>query len=134
MNKAMTKIFSALACKQPLKVNGHNMETRMNGTRYEVAIDGNVTRLFYWGHEVATFNADGSLDIDSCGYHSATTKKVINVALDCFGNRNFARIDLYQSNYDWFLHFGEYDNKLPSMKWNGEKVNINRDMEFSVNA
>lgn len=121
MNKTMTKLFNCLSSGTSCKARGQNMETGENGIRYQVAVVEGCMRLFYWGHEVATFNSDGSLTIDCCGYYTVTTKRLIDMALMVFWkDAGECPKGLYQSNHEWFIM--EPGKKAQS--WDGEALRI----------
>ena len=74
----------------------------------EVNTNGDVTYLRLWGNTIATKTNDGRVYIDTCGWHTVTTKERLNYLLD---NYNLPRI--YQKNWLWYIG---------SSPWNGGKT------------
>lgn len=99
-SKAMSKITAALVTCTAAVIRGRNAATGQYGVRYEVTEDG---RVRYWGHEVARLHGE-TCRIDTCGYQTQTTVKVINAALDALEQRTGQRQPrVYQSQHVLYL-------------------------------
>lgn len=70
----------------------------------QVVVKKDKTELKLHSHTIATLYKDKTLEIDSCGWMTHTTKERLN------GLNN---VGIYQKNYEWFLN-----GKI----WNGKKI------------
>lgn len=99
-NKAMNTITQALVDGTAVTIRGQHAQTGERGARYEVTTDG---RVLYWGSQVAHLRGE-TCWIDTCGFETRTTLKVINAALaalervSCHGQPR-----VYQSQHDLYL-------------------------------
>lgn len=113
MNKAMRTIRDALVAGEAVVVRGQNAQTGERGIRYQVTRDG---RVLYWGHQVAHLSGE-TCRIDTCGFQTQTTIKVVNAALEALEQVSCQRQPrVYQSQHVLWLG----DNQ-----WSGDSLLVN---------
>lgn len=78
---------------------GDKLSKNVKGKRGTVIIrfDDSSIRLRYHGTTVAEFRHDGSVQVNSGGWRSRTTKDRINQAIRGLGV-------VFQENWEWYLH------------------------------
>ena len=89
MNKAMSEIADAVANKRPMHSKLYAVAVRENGT----------VEVLYRGTLVALIQND-KMYVNTGGWYTATTKKVINAAFWGAG----ANVNIFQHNWNWTLN------------------------------
>ena len=72
----------------------------------------NCSQIFLHGHHIATFCHETlAVKINSCGYHTNTTKSRLNALLEevKFGCK------VFQKNFDWFVSYNDQTTSF----WDG---------------
>lgn len=55
------------------------------GNNRQAEVTNGTTRCYLHGHNVATFRADGRVELDTCGYMTSTTRQAMNDFLHAMG-------------------------------------------------
>lgn len=67
------------------------------GNNRQAEVTNGTTRCYLHGHNVATFHADGRVELDTCGYLTTTTRQAMNDFLRAMrlqAHVSFARGDI----------------------------------------
>ena len=83
-----------------------------SNTRVEYNDSSNCSSVYLHGHEIACYDHNtNSVQLDSCGYETVTTKSRLNAILEevKWGCK------VFQKNFDWFV---SYNDQVASF-WDG---------------
>lgn len=64
---------------------------------YNEETNETIPEVYFHGHRIACFVSQ-TMQINNCGYYTATTKSILSTLL-----WEFCRAHLYQKNFDWFV-------------------------------
>ena len=90
----------------------HKTDWSGSNTQVNYNSNTNCSQIYLHGHHIATFcHETRAVKINSCGYHTRTTKGRLNALLEevKYGCR------VFQKNWDWFV---SYNDEIASF-WDG---------------